>query len=300
MRFYYLGWDFQGFATQEDTTETIEFHIFKALTTTCLIEDRETANYNRCGRTDKGVSAYFQVISLDIRSGLSKEQILNNEDTNKEIQYCSLLNRVLPPQIRCIAWMPVNNPLYSARFDCRQRTYKYYFPKGNLDLQVMSLAAQRLVGTHDFRNFCKMDVNSGVTNFERNISKIQIFLVRKEDSSQREYSLYCCKIESQAFIWHQIRCIMAILFLVGQKFEEPEIIDQLLDIESNPRYKNLYKTSKLFLIWKKNLFPANQITKLPATFRSIYFLPNSRKSQEVYRKVKVNATWMTGYTSNQT
>ena len=31
---------------------------------------RETSNYHRCGRTDKGVSALGQVISLDLRSNL--------------------------------------------------------------------------------------------------------------------------------------------------------------------------------------------------------------------------------------
>ena len=44
--------------------------IFQALTKTRLIENRETANYSRCGRTDKGVSAFGQVISIDLRSNL--------------------------------------------------------------------------------------------------------------------------------------------------------------------------------------------------------------------------------------
>jgi tRNA pseudouridine38/39 synthase len=62
LKFVYLGWDYQGYVTQEDTTNTIEHHIFNALTKTCLIESRATANYHRCGRTDKGVSSFSQVI----------------------------------------------------------------------------------------------------------------------------------------------------------------------------------------------------------------------------------------------
>lgn len=46
---------------QEDTTQTIENHLFHALTKSCLIESRETSQYHRCGRTDKGVSAFGQV-----------------------------------------------------------------------------------------------------------------------------------------------------------------------------------------------------------------------------------------------
>lgn len=57
----YFGWDYRGFVVQEDSEQTIERHLFKALTKTCLIENREKAEYHRCGRTDKGVSAYGQV-----------------------------------------------------------------------------------------------------------------------------------------------------------------------------------------------------------------------------------------------
>lgn len=33
----------------------------------------------------------------------------------------------------------------------------------------------------------------------------------------------------------QVRCMMAVLLLIGQKLETPEIINQLLDVQSNPR-----------------------------------------------------------------
>jgi len=46
---------------QEDTEKTIEAALFDALMKTRLIESRATSNYHRCGRTDKGVSAFSQV-----------------------------------------------------------------------------------------------------------------------------------------------------------------------------------------------------------------------------------------------
>ena len=46
---------------QEDTEKTIEAVLFDALLKTRLIESRATSNYHRCGRTDKGVSAFSQV-----------------------------------------------------------------------------------------------------------------------------------------------------------------------------------------------------------------------------------------------
>lgn len=170
MKLYYLGWDYQGFTSQEDTTETIEHHLFSALTTTCLIESRQTANYHRCGRTDKGVSAFSQVISLDIRSRLEPDKQQNLSD---EIIYCKLLNRLLPKNIRCISWSPASSET-SARFDCKLRTYKYFFPRGNLNVEAMNKAVKLTIGSHDFRNFCKMDIANGVVNFNRRVIDAQV------------------------------------------------------------------------------------------------------------------------------
>ncbi|KAK7070056.1 tRNA pseudouridine synthase 3, partial [Halocaridina rubra] len=46
LKFLYLGWDYHGFAVQEDTQQTIEAHLFAALLKTRLIESRETSNYH--------------------------------------------------------------------------------------------------------------------------------------------------------------------------------------------------------------------------------------------------------------
>ena len=61
LRIAYLGWEYQGFAVQENTDKTVEARLFEALLKTRLIQDRQTSNYHRCGRTDKGVSAFSQV-----------------------------------------------------------------------------------------------------------------------------------------------------------------------------------------------------------------------------------------------
>ena len=64
----YFGWDYHGFAVQETTGKTIESELFKALVLTKLIKCREESNYHRCGRTDKGVSAYQQVITIALKA----------------------------------------------------------------------------------------------------------------------------------------------------------------------------------------------------------------------------------------
>lgn len=67
------------------------------------------------------------MISLTVRS--------NGDDDSHELPYCKMLNCLLPKDIRIIAWSPVNEG-FSARFDCGSRTYKYWFPRGDLDVDV--------------------------------------------------------------------------------------------------------------------------------------------------------------------
>lgn len=247
LRLAYLGWAYQGFAVQENTDNTVEARLFEALLKTRLIQDRQTSNYHRCGRTDKGVSAFSQVITIDLRStqlcaGLGITLPENVDISTKaassatsELPYVKMLNRVLPQDIRVLDWAPVAEG-FSARFDCQSRTYRYYFPRGSLDVALMAEAAKRYEGTHDFRNLCKMDVGNGVLQFERTILSATVKPAQLQHaSSTDQYDLFIFEIKGLAFLYHQVRCMMAVLLLIGQKLEAADIINQLLDVENNPR-----------------------------------------------------------------
>ncbi|CAH2101944.1 unnamed protein product [Euphydryas editha] len=236
LRIIYFGWDYQGLAVQEDSTKTIEHHLFHALTKSCLIEAREKSNYHRCGRTDKGVSAFGQVISITVRSKHTPTDQSLPDSVTTEIPYCKILNRLLPKEIRAVSWMPIPDDKFefSARFDCKKRKYKYYFPKSSLNVEAMKAACTQLVGSHDFRHFCKMDVGNGVVEFIREILSADI-VPFDENDMEEPTSMYVLIIEGNAFLWHQIRCIMGILLLVGQGRESPDIVQELLNIDKNPR-----------------------------------------------------------------
>eukprot|EP01133_Synstelium_polycarpum_P008687 gene8687-10205_t len=165
----YIGWHYHGFAAQQCTEETIEGHLFKALHKTCLINDIKTANYTKSGRTDKGVSAFGQVISLYVRTNvteglgvippvvkLDEQELakkLKNQKTD-ELPYVKMLNGVLPPYIRVLGWSPI--PFhFNSRFSTLYRTYKYFFNPANLDIALMREAGRSYLGEHDFQNFCK-------------------------------------------------------------------------------------------------------------------------------------------------
>ena len=56
-------------------------------------------------------------------------------DKTEELPYMVMLNNNLPNDIRVLAWSPVDTD-FNARFSCLHRTYKYFFPKGNMDINV--------------------------------------------------------------------------------------------------------------------------------------------------------------------
>ncbi|CAH1391088.1 unnamed protein product [Nezara viridula] len=225
LKLVYFGWDYQGYVCQDDTLDTIEHHLIQALLKCRLIKSRETSNYHRCGRTDKGVSSFSQVISITVRA---------SDEEKNPLDYCKMLNRLLPDDIKVICWQPVAEE-FSARFNCNNRTYRYFFPKGDLDIEAMQEGTRYLLGTHDFRNLCKMDVGNGVTNFIRTIDHAAVSKLEDFHYQGTGYDMYFFELKSQAFLWHQVRCIVAVLLLIGRKLEKPCVFNDLLDITKNPR-----------------------------------------------------------------
>jgi tRNA pseudouridine38/39 synthase len=64
----YLGFNYDGMACNEENDNSIEHFIFKALYCLSLTNKIVPAEgYTRAGRTDKGVSAMGNVISLPLR-----------------------------------------------------------------------------------------------------------------------------------------------------------------------------------------------------------------------------------------
>ena len=165
----------------------------------------------------------------------------------EEIPYPHVLNKLLPAEIRIIAWAPVNQD-FDARFSCLQRTYKYFFPAANIDVDVMNSAAQKFVGEHDFRNFCKMDVASGVVNFKRNLLSFKVCKIDSDSQTCDGYDMCELTICGSAFLWHQVRCMVSVLLMIGQNLENTEVIDWMLDIKQCPRRPQYNMASEIPLV----------------------------------------------------
>lgn len=259
LRFTYAGWEYGGLAFQigETPLPTVEGVLFDALAKARLIDvdaGFDGCSWERCGRTDRGVSGAGQVVSLWVRSALPAEELeeaasgppisratespLEDDDTptnvpesiekrvprpqsRNEHDYVTLLNRMLPETIRVIAWSPVPST-FSARFSCRWRHYKYFFSPQNLDISRMEDASSRLVGEHDFRNLCKLDAAKQITSFKRKVLSAHI--------EQVDNNLHVFNLVGSAFLYHQVRHIMAVLFLVGTGLEPPSLVSSLLNV----------------------------------------------------------------------
>lgn len=243
IKFAYIGLNYNGFeASVKAQLPFIEDKIFHMLQKTKLIKQQEEKdtqkqsgylsleyNYKKCGRTDKGVSAAGNVINLLVR-----------DDGSNINTYRGRLNSGLPRDIRVQDCARVDNK-FNSRMDCTEREYRYYFMKKNYDLDIMEKAAQKLKGEHDFRNFCKLN-QLATTNHVRTITDVGF---GKADFQYQEvnekikgfnnyFEMYYMSIKGSAFLWHMIRCIMAVLFEIGEGEAEIGVVDELLDVQKTP------------------------------------------------------------------
>jgi tRNA pseudouridine38/39 synthase len=115
----------------------------------------------------------------------------------------------------------------------------------------MKQACKLLEGVHNFKKFCKIDKSDESyesKNYERRIFEIDIFECKNDFLfpfqiegnfiNNDYYKPYFCLIKGSAFLWHQVRCIMGILFLIGNELEDIDLINQMLN--PNTDYNFLY------------------------------------------------------------
>lgn len=95
-------------------------------------------------------------------------------------------------------------------------------------LQAMNEASKRLIGEHDFRNFCKINVKEIKSNYVRSIISAEVKALEESDTG---FTMCEFTVTANAFLWHQIRCIVSVLFLVGRGKEDAQVIDDLFDVE---------------------------------------------------------------------
>jgi len=211
----YDGTPFRGWAAQPGLS-TVEQSLMQALAETfASVESLAVA-----GRTDAGVHALGQVVSVDVQGGPPPGRA------------AAALNPRLPDEITVLsaAEAPAG---FHARHSARSRTYRYrlftrsaaspfelhrswWFPRP-LDEDALAGAAAALAGKHDFRAFTPAQTQHQV--FVRNV--VQAEWIRRGDHFDFE-------ITADSYLRHMVRS------LVGTMVEAPGAIVELLDGRTRP------------------------------------------------------------------
>ncbi|XP_038588920.1 tRNA pseudouridine synthase A isoform X2 [Micropterus salmoides] len=226
----YSGKGYYGMQRNPGTAQfrTIEDDLVTALIKSGCIpenhgEDMKKMSFQRCARTDKGVSAAGQVVSLKLRL---------IEDIIEKI------NEHLPPQIRVLGLKRVTQG-FNSKNNCDARTYSYMLPTVALspkDYDTGNIAAFRLSpetlqkvnhlfalykGTHNFHNFTsqKAPNDPSARRYITEMSCGEPFIC-----SNTEFAVIT--VRGQSFMLHQIRKMIGLVIAVVKGYAKEEVMER--------------------------------------------------------------------------
>jgi len=220
----YDGTDFAGWAPQPDR-RTVAGELTGALTTILRTPVRLVA----AGRTDAGVHATGQVAHLDVARDtlrtLTPRDRAGQPDSADPTAAGRLgllrrLSGLLPPDLRVRAVTAAPDG-FDARFSALRRHYRYRIGTAEwgvepadrrfvlagrraLDVEAMNLAAQALIGLHDFQAFCRP--REGATT----IRDLQQLAVTRHGDEVR------IDVTADAFCHSMVRALVGSLLRVGE------------------------------------------------------------------------------------
>lgn len=199
----YDGTDFHGFAAN-DGVRTVVGELCRVLSLVARCEVELVG----AGRTDAGVHARGQVISFDVPDGTDLTRV--QRSTNKLLGTEIMLRDLTPA--------PEG---FSARFDASWRRYRYgidnrpvadpltartsWWVPQPLDIDLMRLACDPLIGEHDFTSFCRRP--DAEASLVRRVLHARWF----EDAPMLTF-----EIQATAFCHNMVRSIVGLLVEVGR------------------------------------------------------------------------------------
>ncbi len=205
----YLGTPFHGFALQGDLPT-----VARALAQALELVLRHPVELTCAGRTDAGVHAWGQVVSLDARADADLDRLQRS------------VNKLLAPSVvvREADWAPAG---FDARRWAKSRAYRYmvlcsewpnpliaattWHVGQALDLRRMEAACDVLLGEHDFSSFCRAVRDPG----SRDRVGPPVRRVLRASWSDLGHSRLCFEIEAGSFCHQMVRSIVGTLVEVG-------------------------------------------------------------------------------------
>lgn len=219
----YSGQGYLGLQRNKGT-KTVEEELLQALKSNNLISDEgfeqiQTMQFQRAARTDKGVSALRQIISL-----------LLPEDVNKEV-----INSTLPDQIRVLDIRRVTKG-FNSKNSCDGRTYSYTCPTFafapsetaiNFDYRINSSVIDRInevvkkfLGCHNYHNYTSKK-KPGDPSAQRYMVSFHCDKPFEKDGIEL-ISLY---VRGQSFMLHQIRKMVGVIIAICRGVAKIDVIE---------------------------------------------------------------------------
>ncbi len=221
----YDGAPFNGFARQPRQL-TVQGEIEQALKT-LFHRDVDTTC---AGRTDAGVHARAQVVSLDVDE---------NDLDGKTLQSLRRSLNALTHDAVSVREVALRPAGFSARFDAVSREYRYFicveaappvFMRDfswhipvQLDVPSMEQGAAHLIGEHDFKSFC-MAASADDGSTCRNVSEVSF-----ADESVMGEQMLVCTVKGNAFLHSMVRAIVGTLVAVGKGRRYPDWVREVLE-----------------------------------------------------------------------
>ena len=184
------------------------------------------------GRTDAGVHARGQVVSLDVADGDASADALAGLRV--------ALNRMCGPEVAVLAATSASDD-FDARFSALHRSYRYsiwtaehpdvfrrrqvWHVARELDIGAMNAAAGLLCGEHDFAAFCARSeqVTDGALRVAPTVRR-----VLRARWSRPEPSLLTFDITANSFCRQMVRSVVGTLVEVGRARRHPEDMTRIL------------------------------------------------------------------------
>ena len=199
--------EYTGFSKQLHDKKNLYTIIVKTLKNARLINDEANVNIQLASRTDRGVGAINQVISL----------------FTDHTPIVAEINSYLPNSIRALGYTEVSED-FNPRKDALLRTYSYFLSTHiELDLFTIRSSLDLLVGKHNFQNFAKNDPKK-VVNTIKDVELAKIFPLNN--------NTYHIRIASKSFLWQQIRRIIGHLIDISEGKYNNQYTLKLLENDS--------------------------------------------------------------------
>ena len=203
LRIAYDGRAFYGFQRQPGV-RTVEGELIRALEKLRIIETPEANEFKGASRTDRGVSAFFNVVSFipGERADLARPEVLNHHLTDV--------------WVLAVADVPDE---FHPRFWAASKTYRYYLVDEGFDMSRISKCCRLFEGVHDFSAFARLEPGRDPI---REITSVEL-LPRS--------GYYVVEITGKSFLWEMVRRIVNALRLCGLGLLEPEEVEAMLSGE---------------------------------------------------------------------